>query len=282
MTRRPRIVVLGSVHMDLIAHADRLPERARSGLALGFSMNLGGKGGHQAIQCVAAGADTMMITQLGDDAFGQELLGQLKQHRVDCTHVSILKSGKTGVSAVLSAPEGYTSLIFPGAASEMTSDDVAARVRRAAPFDILLLQLELPLSVSIAAAKAAKEMGARVVLNAAPPSQQIEALMTFTDVLVVNEAEAQAMAGSENARELADTFKVLAVITKGADGSSASDGQSEWFQSAEPVKTTSTLGAGDAFLAGFCVSFCTHRDVPAALQAGAKVAAQRLISADRR
>jgi ribokinase len=278
MNRRPRIAVFGSVHIDLIAHAVRLPDTGTSGIAHGFSMALGGKGGHQAIQCRLAGADTKMIAQLGDDAFGQDLLKRLTIEGVDCTHVSLTKSGKTGVSTVLSAPDGYTSLIYPGAAAELTEDDVADCIRKALPFDLLILQLELPSQLSVAAARIARDAGARIVLNAAPPVQQIGALLALADILIVNEAEAEAINSSKSVLELAKKLKLLTVMTKGARGSSASDGLTTWSHEAMIVEASSTVGAGDAFLAGFCVSFGADGDVPSALKAATEAATRKLRS----
>ncbi len=279
MTIKPRIAVFGSVHMDLIAHAALLPEKAASGLAHGFTMAMGGKGGNQAVECVKAGAEVFMVTQLGDDEFGRSLLASLKTRGVDCSGVAVAKDLQTGASTVLSAAEGYTSLIYPGAAAAMTAADVAARIGALAPLDIVLLQLELPFALSLAAARAATGIGARVVLNASPRPEDFDlsALLALTDVVVVNESEAMAL-GTTDVRALAQKVQGAAVITLGAEGSVASDGNFACSQKALPVTVKSTVGAGDAFLAGLCVSLCEEFNLELGLKKATQSAKHKLSS----
>jgi ribokinase len=277
MTIKPRIAVFGSVHMDLIAHAALLPEKATSGLAHGFTMAMGGKGGNQAVECVKAGAEAFMVTQLGDDEFGRSLLASLKTLGVDCAGVAVAKDLQTGASTVLSAAGGYTSLIYPGAAAAMTAEDVAARIGALAPLDLVLLQLELPMALSLAAASAAKKVGARVVLNASPEPVGLAALLALTDVVVVNESEALAM-GTADVVALARKIDGAAVITLGAEGSVASDGHAVWRQEALPVTVKSTVGAGDAFLAGLCVALCREFNLELGLTKAAQSAKHKLSS----
>lgn len=274
--KRPRIAVFGSVHMDVMAQAATLPEKATSGLAHSFSMSMGGKGGNQAVECVKAGAEVFMVTQLGDDDFGRSLITSLKQRGVDCSMVAIAAGMQTGASTVLSAPRGYTSLIYPGAAAAMASGDVAKRISSLAPIDMLVLQLELPMALSLAAARAVRAMRARVVLNPSPPAAVDPELLSLTSLLVVNETEAIAIAGSVNATDLAKMVTGQAVITRGADGCMASDGVTTWHQSAIEVPAKNTVGAGDAFLAGLCVALCNGADMPVALRAGTEAAARKL------
>ncbi|NJM30144.1 MAG: hypothetical protein HC855_08605 [Rhizobiales bacterium] len=281
MNPRPRIAVFGSVHMDLIAHAGTLPEKARSGMAHGFSMGLGGKGGNQAVECAAMGAEAFMVTRLGGDEFGRSLLSSLQARGVDCSGIEVAEDKQTGASTVLSSPEGYTSLIFPGAAAAMKMEDVGACVTALAPLHMLLLQLELPESLSVAAARAAKEMGARVVLNASPPlamNEELRQLLALSDIVLVNESEALALAGTADVLAAAKVLNSIAVITRGAAGSSASDGETAWNEAAPAVAVRSTVGAGDAFLAGFCAGLCEMKDLPSALRAGTRAAARKLSS----
>jgi ribokinase len=281
MNPRPRIAVFGSVHMDLIAHADQLPAQAASGLAHAFTMGLGGKGGNQAAECAKAGAETFMVTRLGDDGFGRDLISSLQSHGVNCMAITVAAGQQTGASTVLSSPQGYTSLIYPGVAAAMTPHEVEARVASLPPFDALLVQLELPLQLSTAAAKVAKANGARVVLNAAPPrsvDKALQELLSLSDIVVVNEIEARALAGSADSVAVAKSANAIAVVTLGKNGCTASDGHSCWHEAAQPVAVKSTVGAGDAFLAGFCVSLCESGDIPAALRNGACAAARNLSS----
>lgn len=279
MTKTPVIAVFGSVHMDLIAHAHHLPETGTSGLAHGFTLGMGGKGGNQAAECATAGARSCMVTRLGDDDFGRQLLSALASRGVDCSRIDVRTASQSGASTVLSAPEGYTSLIFPGAAATLTMGEVASRIGSFDRLDMLLLQQELPIGLSLAAARAARAKGARVVLNASPPSDNasdLRDLLAICDIVVVNAEEARTLAGSSNSLEAAQKLNTRIVITLGAEGSEASDGVERWRQPAIPVSVRSTVGAGDAFLAGLCVALSEGLGMPAALKAAAKRAAARL------
>ena len=122
--RPPRFVALGSVHMDLIATAERLPAPGESVTGGTFAMAPGGKAGNQACQLALAGADTAIVTRLGDDAFGAQLTAALEARGVDTSHVSIDKEAATGASTVLAAEGDYASIIAPGAAGRLSHEDV--------------------------------------------------------------------------------------------------------------------------------------------------------------
>ena len=113
--RAPRVVVLGSVHMDLIATAARLPGRGESVTGGTFAMAPGGKAGNQACQCALAGAETRILTRFGDDAFGRELTSALAARGVDVSLVAVDPEAATGASTVLAGEGDYQSIIAPGA-----------------------------------------------------------------------------------------------------------------------------------------------------------------------
>ena len=120
--RRPRVVVLGSVHMDLIATAARLPERGESVAGGTFAMAPGGKAGNQACQCALAGAAASIVTRLGGDAFGRELREAMARRGVDTSLVAIDPEAPTGASTVLAAEGDYQSIIAPGAAGRLSAE----------------------------------------------------------------------------------------------------------------------------------------------------------------
>jgi ribokinase len=288
MTRKPRIAVLGSVHMDLIARAERLPDAGESIGGTGFAMAPGGKGGNQAAQCAALGAEAFMITQFGDDLFGRELLASLKAKGVDTSMVSTSASAATGASTVFATPDDYSSIIYPGAAAGLTVDEITRCIAALAPLDMLLLQLEIPLALSLAAAKAARDAGARVVLNPSPAPQHgtADALVALTSILVVNRVEAGLILGSAvedrdieaAARALGNLGPPLVVITLGREGSAAWDGADFHRQPVFPIAVADTVGAGDAFLGTLCVALAEGRPLAETLRrasAAGAIAASR-------
>lgn len=276
MTRKPRIAILGSVHMDLIASTGRLPAPGESVGGSAFAMAPGGKGGNQAAQCAALGAQAFMITQFGDDLFGRALLASLKAKGIETGEVSIRAGMATGASTVFATPEDYSSIIYPGAAADMEPDDVARRVAALAPLDMLLLQLEIPIALSLAAARAARDGGARVVLNPSPAPRhgEADALLALTSILVVNRVEAALILGRSveesgieaAAKDLGGMGPPLVIITLGREGSAAWDGEHFHRQASFSIVVADTVGAGDAFLGTLSLAIAEGLALPDALR----------------
>jgi ribokinase len=261
----PRIVVLGSVHIDLIATAERLPARGESVTGGMFAMAPGGKAGNQACQLALAGAEVFVMTRLGDDIFGRQLLTALADKGVDTSLVAIDASAPTGASTVLAAEGDYSSIIAPGAADLLSREDV----ERARPViesaDALVAQLEIAPEISAHAAAIANVVGGHVILNASPapgPWSALPAtLRRAASHLVVNRVEAgrllgHAMDPADSEAEVAAlaeaTGAATVVMTLGAEGSVALSGGAFARQPAFPTSVVDAVGAGDAFL-GACV-----------------------------
>ena len=288
----PAVVVLGSVHMDLIATAARLPGRGESVAGGVFAMMPGGKGGNQACQFALAGARVHMLARLGDDVFGRQLLAGLQAKAVDTTYVAIDPDFSTGASTVLAAEGDYSSVIAPGAAARLSVDDVDRARPAIQRASALVVQLELPVAVTNYAAGVAAGMGKQVVFNASPAPEMWSAvpdsLWRATSVLIINSVEAGSLLGRScppaqaavALAELAARFGIeTIVITFGAAGSAAWRAGAVLQQAAFAAVVADTVGAGDAFLGVFSLALVEGLAVPAALRraaaAGAMAVAQR-------
>lgn len=267
-----KAIVLGSVHMDLVATSTRLPGRGESVLGNGFTMAPGGKGGNQACQLALAGIQSFMLTRLGDDLFGRELLAALKAKGVDTSLVSIDSATSTGASTVFAAEGDYSSIIVGGAADKLANADIEAARDMLTGSDALLLQLELPIEVSLRAAEIAKASGGIVILNASPIPDvidgRLQSLLKLTSVLVVNGIEAerllnQKMPPLKAAQKLADQFAIATVaITQGAEGVVAFHAGAVISQKAYAAEVVDTVGAGDAFLGTFVAGMLNGLALP--------------------
>jgi ribokinase len=285
----PAVVVLGSAHMDLIAAAGRLPANGESVTGDSFAMVPGGKGGNQACQFALAGARTRIVTRIGDDFFGQRLLAALKAKGVGTEFVALDPTATTGTSTVLSSPDDYSSIIVPGAAARLSTENVEAARPALESADALVVQLELPSRTSRHAAEIAAAAGTRVILNASPmpdaPAAIPESLWRATSILVVNRVEASRLLGrpvhadgaEAAAAELANTLGVATVvITLGRDGSAAATEGETFRQPAFPATLVDPVGAGDAFLGMVATVVLERRPVPDALSLGTAAAALAL------
>jgi ribokinase len=282
----PRVVVLGSVHMDLIGQASTMPAPGQSVVGDAFVMAPGGKGGNQAAGLALAGAKVWMVTRLGDDDFGHQLTGALKAKGVQTELVTIDENVGTGASTVLAAGGEYASVIVPGAAGLLSKNDIEAAAGHICAADALVLQLELGAEISALAAGLAAKSGARVILNGSPAvcewSGLPQTLCRATDTLVVNAGEAGRLAGKQidpgrlesEMGELATLFGVSTlVITLGAGGAVAFEGGNTCFQPGFEVAVSDSVGAGDSFLAAFVVARLEGAGLAVALKRGAAAGA---------
>ena len=234
----PRVVVLGSINMDLITRTPSLPEPGETVLGTSFTTAPGGKGANQAIAAAKAGSPVAFIGAVGDDAFGESLRRTLTSAGVDDSALRTA-AGSSGIAAITVDDRAENSIVVvPGANAavrDLTDDDRAA----IADADILLCQLEIPLDTVVAAFEYARSHGVLTMLNPSPVQDLPDALVTHTDVLVVNEAEhARLVHRADSVNEVITTLGPRGARYRG----------SESFEVAAPsIEAVDTTGAGDAF-----------------------------------
>jgi ribokinase len=256
-----RVVVVGSANMDLVGSGPTLPRPGETVLGDEFIMVPGGKGANQAIAAARAGGTCAFLGALGSDQFGVSLKARIQASGVDTRHTRV-SYGTSGVAIVMvDAPGENSIMVLPGANSTYTDlepDEIGA-IQDA---DVLLLQLEIPIATVTAAAVAARAAGTLVVLNAAPARELPADLLAATDLLVVNEVEATAVAGitrDDPAGLLALAPRV--VLTIGADGAFYADKDTPPVHvPAYAVDTVDSTAAGDAFLGALAVAWGEGRD----------------------
>lgn len=257
------IAVVGSTMMDLVIRVERRPGPGETVFGSDFGMYLGGKGFNQAVAARRMGAAVRMCGCVGDDDFGQRALAALDAAGIDRRGMCMDREAGTGIAVPVIDAAGENSIVsVPRANLRLTPAQIEADAAAFAGLDALLLQLETPVSASIAAARLARERGARVLLNAAPPSEVPAALLALVDVIVVNEHEARALTGvavtdTETAHQAAARLRArvgaAAVVTLGPLGAVADAEGGGWHSPGFAVEARDTTGAGDAFCAALGV-----------------------------
>ena len=253
--RQGRVCVVGSFMMDLAACAPRRPEAGETLVGTRFDMFLGGKGFNQAIAAARAGAATGMVGRLGDDDFAGRFLKALDRDGIDRTHVGLDPNEGTGVGLPIIEPSGENSIVIvPRANHALTVDDIETARDAIEAADVVLLQFELPMVVTLAAARVARGSGAIVVLNPAPMTAgDVSAFAGLVDVLVPNRVEATQLLGattgtaSDDVAALADRYGCEVVLTLGGEGVVVLDGAGVEHLPAHVVDVIDSVGAGDAF-----------------------------------
>lgn len=234
-----RVCVVGSVNIDVLFDVPALPGRGETVLASRMQTRPGGKGGNQAVAAARAGAEVALVAAVGADDAGRDLLAHLRDNGVGTDGVITLPV-PSGTAAVVVGADGENLIVVaPGANAHLTMDSAALR-DIVADADIVLLQLEIPVETALAAARQARQSGATVILNASPagaPPSALGDLAAVTDVVVVNESEADAWRWP--VPHLVTTLGARGAAYRGADGS---------FDVAAPaVEPVDTSGAGDVF-----------------------------------
>ncbi len=260
-SRPPRIVVIGSLNVDLTTVVDRMPEPGETIFGREFHLGFGGKGGNQAAAARLCGADVSMVARVGDDLFGPAAIHSLSSIGIDTSHVLTTPGASTGVAPIFIDSSGQNRiLVVKGANDRLTPQDVDAAVELISAADILILQLEVPLETVYHALDVSRRHGTRTILNPAPAQALDLSRLTELEYLIPNESEAEALTGVyintiDDARTCASRLLDMGlrqvVITLGANGALHVSETGATHIPAFAVTPVDTSGAGDAFIGSF-------------------------------
>ncbi|GLS74973.1 ribokinase [Oharaeibacter diazotrophicus] len=247
------IVVFGSINVDLVARVDRLPGPGETVKGPGYDVFPGGKGANQALAARRAGAAVAMVGAVGADGFRDKGLELLVADGVDVADVATVDA-PTGIAMIAVDRAAENMIVVASGANRLARPEAVGR--RIGAADTLLLQFECPEPALREAARAASARGARIVLNAAPAGPVDEELGRLVDVLVVNEHEAAEVARGIGlpdepfafARAFAKRSGGAVVVTLGAEGAYAVEGDLEIRLPSPRVSVVDTTAAGDAFV----------------------------------
>jgi ribokinase len=261
-----KIVVIGSLNMDLIAQTPRLPAHGETIIGTNYLNEPGGKGANQAYAAAKLGGDVAMLGRIGADDYGRHMKVNLESVRCDVTGVQHTV-GSSGIAMILVAASGQNSIVVvPGANYQYLPADLRSDAKHLKGARFVLLQLEIPLETVLTAAQVAKSQGALVILDPAPvPSQLPSVLLESIDVLTPNETEAAQLIGNhpasvsmDEARDIARRLQALGpptvIIKLGERGCILADGNSLEHIAAPVVTALDTTAAGDVFNAAFAVA----------------------------
>ena len=240
------VLVAGSANLDFVVRASHVPAPGETVLGRGFATFPGGKGANQAVAAArAGGAPVRMLLALGHDASAAPIEDSLRSAGVQL-HVVRSDSEPTGCAFICLSDDAENAItVAPGANNALRDEHLPSL----AGVSHLLLQLETPIDTVTAHARRARAAGVKVVLNAAPARSLPAELLDATDILVVNEGELAAIAGTNDGVEaaLASIAVPCVVVTLGRQGCLARHGQTLIRQAAFPVHAVDTTAAGDTF-----------------------------------
>jgi ribokinase len=271
----PRIAVVGSMNIDLIAYTQRVPNAGETLIGDDFRMGFGGKGANQAVMAARLGAKVSMVGALGADVFAEMTFENLERQGVDARHVARV-DGSSGVAPIWVEAGGQNRIIVVAGANDRVDPDAAAdAVRSMSDVRAVIGQLEIPQRVTLAAFRAAREVGATTIFNPAPAAPLDPDLLAVTDWLIPNEHELALTAGGPI--DLDDDAALIAcaarigtrlVVTLGARGAAVVNRDRVDRLPADDVQAVDSTGAGDAFVGAFSFGLAAGLDDLASVRLG--------------
>ncbi|MBU0641026.1 MAG: ribokinase [Planctomycetes bacterium] len=259
---RTQILVVGSVNMDLVVSAPRIPRPGETIIGGRFDTFPGGKGANQAVAAARLGADVALVGRVGDDANGRSLRATLQQAGVDCRYVRTTAAAASGVALIVVSEAGENAIcVAPGANGQLMPQDIDEAEALLAAARVCIVQLEVPLPTVLRMLELARRHGVETILDPAPVPAQLPDGLLDVDILTPNQSEAAQLLHTDVAGQtsymIANQLRARgarAVVLKlGAQGAFVRETQVADHVPAHVVDVVDSTAAGDAFTAALAV-----------------------------
>jgi ribokinase len=278
-----RILVIGSSNTDMVIKTEKLPLPGETILGGTFLMNPGGKGANQAVAAARLGGKITFITKRGNDLFGNQAVGLFMREGIDTQFIVKDLEFPSGVALITVDSQGENSIVVaPGSNGQLAEDDIPSSVFDNTRFEILLLQLEIPIKTVEYSAITASEKGIKVILNPAPACKIPDKLLENVWLITPNETEAETLTGTEiTDLSSADRAAVFiqekgvknVIITLGEMGAYIKSTNFTGLVPGIKVTPVDTTAAGDVFNGALAVAISEGKDLKEAVGFANKAAA---------
>ena len=251
-----RIVVVGSINMDLVTQAPRFVGPGETILGKRFLTVPGGKGANQAVAAARLGAEVALVGALGRDAFGDQLHAGLAAEHVDLTHVARLDDSASGTASITVAGGENQIIVVPAANTRVTPAHVEAARSLLERADAVLVQMEIPLETVEATVRLGHRLGVPVILNPAPAQKLPTDWLKLARYVTPNQHELAILLGAdptEDFKALMQRAPCPVVLTRGGEGAWYREQGEPLHQPGFKVEVVDSTGAGDTFNATLAV-----------------------------
>lgn len=274
----PRILVIGSINIDLVGTGERLPRPGETLTGTSFAKTFGGKGANQSAAAARAGADIRLLGAVGDDDFGRSTLEAQRSYGVNTDTCAIHPGISTGVALILIGEQAENSiLIIPGANGKVTPENLNGIDW--ATYDAVVVQLEIPFKPVETAIRLASPH-TKVILTPAPAVPLSDELLRQVDVLIPNEHEICIAAGESCTEKAVKKISALVregvALTLGANGVRWVSQTEDYILPAFPADPIDTVGAGDCFSGYFATAYAAGESIRDSLTFASAAAALKV------
>ena len=291
MYKKIKSAVVGSINMDMILTADRIPDVGENLQGNSYSYANGGKGANQATALARLGAEVRMIGKVGNDANGKKLIENLEANNIDASGVSE-EGSVTGLAAILIDKDGRNRIIvYEGANSEIDAQEAINSIND--DTQLLLIQFETSEDVVTAVVNHAISRNITTVIDCGPAKNFCLEKMQGATIISPNESETKALTGilpdnEETILEASELLKTrsnakFVVLKLGERGCSVFDGEKLTILPPYKTEVVDTTAAGDCFTAAMALEYVRTGDIYKACDIGNKagaVAVSRMGAAD--
>jgi len=276
-----KILVIGSMNMDLVVETERYPEEGETLIGGKFEQIPGGKGANQALAAAKLGDQVEFIGACGDDSFAPKLKSSLKAGGAEIDNIFEIKGVSTGVAVITVDKKGNNRIIVsPGANYKLDPDKIKKIKDTIAEAEIILLQLEIPVNTIEKIVEIASSNKTQIILDPAPAQKLSADILAKVDYLLPNEgeldlllAEAKSKSRAEKIGELLKMGVKNIIVTEGEKGINYYSQNKELHLDTLKVKAVDTTAAGDVFAGAFAASLIAENNLKKALKFAVQAAA---------
>ena len=268
-----KICVVGSSNIDQIAYVESTPSDGETVFGNEYKMGFGGKGANQAVMSGLMGAETYMITCLGDDVYADMTIENYKNSGVNVDYIQRVP-GSSGVAPIWVDSSGQNRIIVVSGANDLINgDDAVEAVKKMGDLNAIIGQFEIPLEVTEKVFEYAKSNNITTILNPAPAKIPSSSLLDVTDWFIPNEVEFETISGlsafeDNNLINYSETIKSNLIVTLGEKGAAYIENGVVKKVGAPKVEAIDTTGAGDAFVGAFSYAIASDFTIEDSVKLG--------------
>ena len=248
-----KIAVIGSINMDMTAAAERIPRPGETVRASSVRYVPGGKGANQAVAAARLGGDVTMFGCVGGDAFGAQLLENLRANGINADFIGVAEAASSGIAMIVVGENDNAITVIPGANERVTEAYVDRCWEEIAKADVVLLQNEIPMETVRYAARRLHAAGKTVIYNPAPAQRADGGLLENVSYFTPNEHETRIVLNNAETpiEALIARWGGKLIVTLGAAGLAGCDDGGYVQIPAIKARAVDTTGAGDTMNGAF-------------------------------